>query len=789
LERRHFTGRETTLEELQQRLFIQANTQILALFGLSGIGKTQVALQFAHWVKKKRPEFSIFWVSAFSLQSFEQACLQIVRKVGIQQPSDDANESAMELVHTYLRSNAAGKWLFIVDNADDQDLLFTELYQFIPTSENGITLLTTCTLQVAVTFATKDIVKLEKMTLVEGKAFIAKIVREDLLCEESTTQLLEELDYLPLAIKQAAFYVNYTETTVSQYLEIMQKTEKNRADLASRTFRDCTRYSSKENAITKTFTISFERIKNSDPDAAELLEFLSCIEPKAIPRSMLPTLKAEENTVFAIGILCGYAFLTKRDDGKEFDMHCLVQLSTWLWVEKAGHAQHVIQKVVQHMDECFPSDENYNYEKCRAYLPHAIQVIRRDESKSTSERYSLLIKVGDFVSTVGREKEALGFFEDASMWHESQHNEEHPDRQFSDHALANAYRSDGQIKRAVQILERVVAARQRRTADKADRSLLAYQYALAMAYKSARQIRLSLEVLNHVVEIQNATLAEENPDLLSSQHALANAYRSDGQIKLAVQILEHVVKIREDTLDKEDHDLLSSQQALAKSYKADGQIERAVEILQHVVTIRRKTLGDEAPFLLLSERALAKAYKSAGDIKLAVQRLEHVVNVHNERTLDKEDRDLLSSKHSLAMAYRSDGQIPLAVKMLEEVVTMYKKTLDKENPHLLSCQHALGKTYLMNKQIKEAMQTLEHVVVLRGNTLDKEDRRLLSSQRLLAMVYKSDGQVELAVQKLEHVVAVHKTVHGEEDPDGLASQKALVKTKRKLKKPKKLQAI
>ncbi|KAJ6084279.1 hypothetical protein N7486_011079 [Penicillium sp. IBT 16267x] len=557
----HFTGRKTTLKELQQKLFIQADTRTVALFGLGGIGKTQVALQLAHWVKNHQPDFSTFWVPALSLQSFEQACSQIVKRVGIQRCSDD--ESAMELVHNHLSSDAAGKWLLIVDNADDHDLLFNELGQYMPASENGngVILLTTRSREVAVAFASKSIVELEIMTLEEGEAFLTKIVREDLLCDPKfTTQLLEELLFLPLAITQAAFYMSKHGIKISQYLEIMHKTEKDRMNLAN------------------------------------LLEFLSYIEPKEIPWSILPALESEEETEFAIGTLCSYAFLTRRDDGNAFDMHDLVQLSTRLWVEKAGHTQQVVQKVIQHMDECFPSDEYYNFESCRSHLPHALKIIRRDESKGISEKYSLLIKVGDCAWAEGREKEALSFFEDASIWQGSQHQHDdgHPDRLFSEHALANAYRSTRQIKRAVQILERVVTARKRTTADEEDRCLLAYQHALAMAYKSDGQVPRALRLFKHV-----------------ATHALGKAYHWNRQIKEAVRILKHVVMVREKILGKEDRHLLSSQRVLAVAYKSDGQIELAEKILKHVVTVYERTPDEEDPGRLASQKALAKVEKKS----------------------------------------------------------------------------------------------------------------------------------------------------------------------------------
>jgi hypothetical protein len=71
-----------------------------------------------------------------------------------------------------------------------------------------------------------------------------------------------------------------------------------------------------------------------------MLSFISRIEPKAIPRSILQ-METEEETEHAIGTLCGYAFLVSRDDRKMFDMHRLVHMATRIWTEKHGLTKQV----------------------------------------------------------------------------------------------------------------------------------------------------------------------------------------------------------------------------------------------------------------------------------------------------------------------------------------------------------------------------------------------------------------------------------------------------------------
>ncbi|KAJ5166392.1 uncharacterized protein N7482_005173 [Penicillium canariense] len=767
LANRHFTGRESTLEKLQQMLFVQASSQKLALFGLGGVGKTQVALQFTHWVKTHTPECSIFWAPALSLESFEQACSQIVKKLNTQR-SD--NESAMELVREHLSSPAAGRWLFIVDNADDYDLLFDELEPYFPTSDNGAILLTTRSREVAVSFAEKDTIELQNMTAGEATSFLAKIAREDLLSDRaSTAQLLEELHCLPLAITQAGFYINRNNVSTTRYLAIMHSTEKDRMNLLKRDFHDSTRYLKLPNAVATAWLISFDMIRNSDPAAAELLEFISCIEPKAIPRSILPPLESEEKMEFALGTLCGYAFLTKREDGDMFDVHSLVQLSMRLWTEKEGHTFLIIKKTLQHMEEVFPSVEYTNREIWRAYLPHALQILQRDEDKGMSERYSLLSNVADCFLEDGRAREAVVYSEEVSAWNETNYNEEHPDRLMSQHELAKAYQANGQIKQAIDLFEHVVAVRQR-TLSEEDANRLSSQHELAIAYEANGQIKQAVGLLEHVVAVRQRTLSEEHPNRLASQHTLAMAYRVDGQIKQAIDLLEHVVAVEERKLDEEHPDRLASQHALAIAYEANGQIKQAVDLLEHVVAVRQRTLSEEHPNRLASQHVLAIAYRADGQIKQAIDLLEHVVAV-KERTLNEEHPDRLASQHALAIAYKANGQTKQAIDLLEHVVAVEERTLNEEHPSRLASQHELAIAYEANGQIKQAIDLLEHVVIYK-RTLSEEHPSRLASQHALAIAYKANGQTKLAIDLLEHVV-IYKRTLSEEHPSRLASQHAL----------------
>jgi hypothetical protein len=337
---KRFVGRENIVNTLEE-MFFTNECQNAAVIGPGGVGKTQVALKFAYWAKENKPNFSIFWVPALSDSSFEQAYTELARKLPIHKDNDG---NPMESVRRFLSSEEAGPWLLIVDNADDKDMLLGSsdtpggVLENLPQSERGLTLFTSRSREVGVTVAGKDVVELYEMNPQEAERFLEKsLIRRDLLNDSAaTTRLLKELTYLPLAITQATAYLNINQVSIAVYLRLLRGTEQDMIHLMSRQFRDNTRYKDSQNAVATTWLVSFEQIRKSDNVAAELLSFISRIEPKAIPQSILPSLGSEEQMVHAIGTLRGYALVVRRGDEQMFDMHSLVHLATRIWIQREG---------------------------------------------------------------------------------------------------------------------------------------------------------------------------------------------------------------------------------------------------------------------------------------------------------------------------------------------------------------------------------------------------------------------------------------------------------------------
>jgi len=264
-----------------------------------------------------------------------------------------------EIIKQQLSTRTAGKWLLIVDNADNMDVMFGSgslkgVKNYLPKSEDGLTIFTSRNQKVAQSLVGSDVLEVEKMEEQEAVDFLEKsLVRKDMICDNAI-KLLTELDYLPLAIAQAAAFINTNKVSISEYLRLLKDTDENLVYVMSEEFRDSTRYDKSVNAVAMTWVVSFNQILKDNTDAVDLLAFMSCIEWKAIPRSILPVVSPPARMAKAISTICSYSFAVQRDNEAVYDIHRLVHLAVGFWLRQKHLWIKTSEKAIQHLVKVFP---------------------------------------------------------------------------------------------------------------------------------------------------------------------------------------------------------------------------------------------------------------------------------------------------------------------------------------------------------------------------------------------------------------------------------------------------
>jgi hypothetical protein len=232
----------------------------MAIYGLGGCGKSALALEFAYRSLASHARSLVFWVPAISQESFDLTYREIGTRLHIPGITED-NADIRKLVKDALSLDSSGDWLMIVDNADNPLILLgsARLSDYLPHSTSGIILFTTRSRKVAGDLTPSNVLELQDMSETEARPLLAWQITKQALLEDETAvnELLALLTYLPLAIVQAAAFMNNHNISVSRYILLYRQAGAEN-ELFSEQFEDPSRYREMDSTIARTWHISFD---------------------------------------------------------------------------------------------------------------------------------------------------------------------------------------------------------------------------------------------------------------------------------------------------------------------------------------------------------------------------------------------------------------------------------------------------------------------------------------------------------------------------------------------------
>ncbi|KAF2183895.1 kinesin light chain, partial [Zopfia rhizophila CBS 207.26] len=664
----------------------------VAVIGLGGVGKTQIALEFAHRLRERQPDCSVFWIPVTNVESMLEAYLEIGQQLRI--PNLEQEKADIQkLVQHWLSQENSGSWLLVFDNADNIDIWTDKVdnvpassrrINYLPKSKRGSILFTTRSRKAATKLAGKNVVSVGEMDETIAKDLLTESLTDaDLLADgKATTDLLRKLTHLPLAIVQAAAYINKNGITLAEYAALLDDTEQNKIELLSEEFEDEGRYEDSKNPVTTTWLLSFEQIRNREPLAAEYLSFMSCVDAKDIPQSLLPPAESAKKAVDAIGTLTAYSFVTKQKAGQLLDLHRLVHLATRNWLRVDGTLGVWAATALARLEEVFPDDDHTNRSAWRMYLPHARYALEMEENGSEGEKSGLLWKFAMCTYSDGRYNESEQVFVQVMETRKRVLGEEHPDTLSSMGNLASTYRNQGRWKEAEELFVQVMETSSRVLGEEHPDTLTSMGN-LASTYWNQGRWKEAEELEGQVMEMGKRVLGEEHSDTLASMGNLALTYWNQGRWKEAEELFVQVMETSSSVLGEEHPDTLTSMGNLALTYRNQGRWKEAEELEVQAMEMRKRVLGEEHPDTLSSMGNLAFTYRNQGRWKEA-EELEVQVMEMRKRVLGEEHPDTLSSMGNLAFTYRNQGRWKEAEELEVQVMEMRKRVLGEEHPSTLT---------------------------------------------------------------------------------------------------------
>lgn len=318
----------------------------------------------------------------------------------------------------------------IIDNVDDIETFFpsqrrkreeasdgssTSMAAYLPQSCNGPILITPRNKDATARLAGgyKSIREVLVMDESQGLQLLWNKLRET-STEEGAVELLRALDCMPLAIVQAAAYINRrARMTILGFLKEFRANDKKKENLLNWDAGDLRGDESASNSVVMTRQISFERIRQERPSSADLLSPMSFFNPQGIPEWILPrhsrsvaktSEEGEADSMFDedFGTLQAYSLVAATAETDMCEMHALVKFYTQVWLSSFSDAERRKERFVGLMSQEFLTGQFENWEKCRLLLPHveSLYDIELSSRNSVQEWVQVFNNAGRYIETV-----------------------------------------------------------------------------------------------------------------------------------------------------------------------------------------------------------------------------------------------------------------------------------------------------------------------------------------------------------------------------------------------------
>ena len=637
--------------------------------GLGGVGKTQIALECAFQLQSRSPTCSLFWVRASDGTSFDTAYRKIGEKLNIPGLEDDKAD-VKRLVKAKLSQESTGKWLMIIDNADNFEIFYSSsnednrpsaLSEYLPFSTLGTILFTTRDRNAARRYAGSKVIEIDNMDDNESRELLRGSLQNKQLLNDtrSVNKLLELLVNLPLAIMQAAAYLFVNDITIAEYLKIYEESGDNFIKLLSRDFDEIRRYPDMKNPVATTWLISFEQIQVRDPKAADCMAFISCIKEQDIPRELLP-LSSELEKTEALGTLKAYGFIKERISGVSYDMHRLVYTSMRNWLTLKHEWSSRNEKSLRQVANIFPWPQHENRAIWLMYLPHAqcITATFNDRLSRTKEieeaLWGLLYNLGGCSWIKGQYREAEALYRQTRQLTEKVLGPEHPATLASIMGLASSLCQQGKYVEA-EALHRQTRQLTEKVLGPEHPATLASIMGLASSLCQQGKYVEAEALHRQTRQLKEKVLGPEHPATLASIMGLASSLCQQGKYVEAEALHRQTRQLKEKVLGPEHPATLASIMGLAISLCQQGKYVEAEALHRQTRQLKEKVLGQEHPATLASIMGLAISLCQQGKY-VEAEALHRQTRRLKEKVLGPEHPDTLASITGLAISLYQQGK-------------------------------------------------------------------------------------------------------------------------------------
>ncbi len=755
-----FTDRETVLAQIASSFASAENhsTAILALNGMAGMGKTQIAQAYSSRFSSAYQD--IFWLNASSRALLSKDVSTYATQLSLS-VEDDQNEKHLFTTFQHCLQNRP-TWLLVLDYLED----FNLMKLIVPPQSRGHVLLTTREQNTGghatpITIASMDtdpgtLFLLRRATLLSPQASLDEAPTD---IAQKARAITDALGGFPLALDQAGAYIEKTGCDLSTYLDLY---EQQQLWLLSQGKQAANGH---HKSVMSTLELVFQQFAQESDANLDLLHLLAFLHPDAIferllvngvsvlrgPLRMLITNPQTRHQSFAA--LLSFSLLYRSPDNRALlQMHRLVQrvLIEKLPLEQQRRFARLVVHLINHV---FPEVRFDTWDDCQRYLPHAQQcaTLISHYELTIKEGALLLERLGTYRFQQAAYAEAETYLTQAMNLYRDHLHADRLDAAQTMNSLALLHTELAHYQEAKELHEHALELREQEL--DADHPKTAESlHNLAMLYGDQGLYKLAENLYLRVRALEERSKGPDHPDVAKTLNNLALMYLYQKRYAEAETTYSRALTIYERSPSADDLDLIHPLDGLGSIAEQQGNFQRAEQFYQRALTLSMKTVGKKHPETAHSLNKLAGIAESRGDNQQAEERYQQALAI-GEQTLEHPHPDVALFLNNLAFLANKQGQYQKAEPLYQRALSIYEQ-IQELHPDMALFFNNLAQFYRNIHNEKQAEAFLRRALAIQKQFLDPTDPDITLSLNNLADVLIDQQRDEEAVPLLHRAIAI-----------------------------------
>ncbi len=639
-----FTGRDAVLAEVHQRLEEGGREGVrLALRGMSGVGKTQIATEYAHRFGNHYD--IVWWISAGFRATAREQLADLADRLEL--PTGKELGNRIRAVHEALRTGRPyRRWLLVFDGADDME----QVDDLLPEG-NGHVLITSLTRDWTISGDTAEI-EVEPFSRSESIAYTLR--RADRLTEREADELADAVQDLPLLLSQTAAELAAGPMPARQYIDRIRRGDANRIGI-----RISSDYPM---GFDTMWSITLNTLQDRNPEAVELLHLFGLFAPDAIPvrlmQSARPATLPEHLSALAADPIRWHTVLRRLSEASTVRMDYPEGPETEPYVDRVS-----MHRVYHRFLRSTFSEERHAALSAAASRVLADADPRRPTDTRSWSAYAELIP----------HLEPTGALESTD-----------PEVRQLILNCVSYLRTRGENVTGLRLCERVLASwRRHMPFDQRELRVLVHQHTNML--RRLGRYQEALEIGRDTVDRLAAVRPADHADLLLAKNGLGATLVALGRYQEAHQLFDDSVRAFVKTLGEESPRTLQDRSNLAGVLALLGRYQEAADLDRATLLVRERVLKPRHPLTLETATRYARSLRLLGRYPESLSRAEQNVRVLRQ-VMDRYTPQTLLAEHNLAMCLRRAGDHSASLNLMRSVVDRFLQHSGPMTPDTLVVQ-------------------------------------------------------------------------------------------------------